>query len=86
MKYVVQIVDHTNGQRTEPFVTETRSLVKTLMECTLPRENLILCVGYIPEDNHEMQISGNPLMTIDTFLKANNIIEDAELIEETAHA
>ena len=86
MKYVVQIVDHTNGQRTEPFVTETKSLVETLLESTLPRENLILCVGYIPEEDNEMQISGNPLMTIDTFLKANNIIEDVELTEETAHA
>ena len=86
MRYVIQIIDHTNGQRTEPFVTDTKALVETLLKASLPKENLILCVGYIPEDDHEMQISGNPLMTIETFLKANNIIEDAELTEETAHA
>lgn len=80
MKYVVQIIDHTNGQRSEPFITETKRFVEQLLESTLPRENLILCVGYVPEDNKEMQISGNPLMTIKSFLEANNIIE-AELEE-----
>lgn len=79
MKYVVQIIDHTNGQRSEPFITETKQFVQQLLDSTLPRENLILCVGYVPEsDTPEMQISGNPLMTIDTFLKANNVIEEPE--------
>lgn len=75
MKYVVQLINHEDGTRTEPFVTEVKKLVETLMESTLPRENIILCVGYIPDDDNEMQISGNPLMTIKSFLEANNIIE-----------
>lgn len=75
MKYVIQLINHEDGTRTEPFVVEIKDLVQNLLKSTLPRENLILCVGYVPEENNEMQISGNPLMTIDTFLKANGVVE-----------
>lgn len=79
MKYVIQVIDHTNGNRSEPFMTDTKSLVESLLATTLPRENLLLCIGYVPDDDtKEMQISGNPLMTIDSFLKANNVIEEME--------
>ena len=69
MQMVLQFINHKNGQRSEPFVATAAQLRDSLREAEeVNSDDLILCVGYVTEEE-EMRISGNPLMTVKSFLE-----------------
>ena len=69
MKFVLQLIQHQTGQRSEPFIATQEELVKVLEEYEeKDPQDFILTVGYIKDEESGMMISGNPLITIQTFL------------------
>ena len=87
MKYVIQMICHKHGYRSEPFIATQIQLFELLKDSeNVDRSDYILTVGYIkPSDQgaieeEGLQISGNPLITVQTFLE----MFDAELAAENA--
>lgn len=70
-KFVFQFIDHTNGQRSEPFLsswTELAEVLELRKEGEKPtNKDFILLVAVM--DKEQTHIPGTPLITVDSYLK-----------------
>lgn len=73
MKYVFQLINHKNGERSEPAVASWDELAAVMRENNeqIEKDDYILLVAIVdPESENEgLVIPKTPLITIDTFLK-----------------
>ena len=70
-KFIFQFIDHTNGQRSEPFLsswTELKEVLELRKEGDKPtNEDYILLVAVM--DNKQTHVPGTPLITVESYLK-----------------
>ena len=79
-RFIFQMVHHSSGERTEPFIATWPELYRTCREATeeepLLMEDYILLVQVLDDENSI--IPQTPLIRVETFLKLNEDQENAE--------
>lgn len=77
-KFIFQFVDHTNGQRSEPFLsnwTELKEVLELRKEGEKPTDkDFILLVAVM--DSKQTHVPGTPLITVETYLKTTGATDN----------
>jgi len=80
-KFVIQIINHQNGNRSEPFEAGWDELAESLKKAEeIDNDNYLLLVAVVDPENEKMRIPKSPLITIATFLDmfANEQLENTQ--------
>lgn len=79
MQFIVQLVNHQTGQRSEEFITTAPDLARILRDQEeLDQEDHILVLASVDktaEEQHQLQFTRTPIMSIESFLAATKLEE-----------
>lgn len=76
MEFIIQFVNHTNGERSQEFIATATKLHETLKDHeTYDPDDHILVIARVndsSEDQPELEFVRTPIMTIRSFLAAHD--------------
>lgn len=71
MKYMIQLINHENGERTQPVAVSLEEFKRVLRDAELNEDQMkdyVLLVGSIDDDNN-MNVIGTPIFTVKSLLE-----------------
>lgn len=86
MKYVIQLISHQTGYRSEPILNTYTGFAEALKESEVDVKDFVLIVGAHDPDatDSQLELATSPLFTVGTFLKTTypELTEEIEQKEE----